>query len=235
MFKLRNRAYTDDNTVEVVGKLLPLHPTARYEKFPDLWKKTRHIGGYVPRPKTCMTNKTDFFPCCLNCAAVSDPETIKEKLARRSANVGWLSADWWWDFGWTLPKGFVGYGIGVTPPVLQPPKNYVFVFDPNLKRKRLEFTLEEHAQLHGDFQHEAKIKISSSDLVFFPGQLIASSTGRIKIALPRTTWVGSGIEVWQRYIFEAIEMAFDLPILQHGAEIQVTSDDKLTLNGIELN
>lgn len=231
---MRNRAYTDNNTSETAGKLLPLHPTARYKNFPDLWKKTRQIGGYVPRPKTCMTDKNDFFPCCLSCTAISDPETVKEKLARRSANAGWLSADWWWDFGWILPEGFVGYGIGVTPPVPQPPKNYVFVLDPSLKRKRLEFTLEEHAKLHGDLQHEAKIRIVSFASVNFPGEIIASSTGQIQIALPRVTWFGSGIEISQRYTFESIEMPYDLPILRHGAEIQV-NNDKVTLNGVELN
>ncbi|MEG4133238.1 hypothetical protein QUA41_30625 [Microcoleus sp. Pol11C1] len=234
MFELRDRGYTDNNTSETAGKLLPLHPTARYKNFPTLWKQTRKISGYVPRPKTCMTDRNDFFPCCLSCAAVTDPETVKEKLARRSANAGWLSADWWWDFGWTLPEGFVGYGIGATVPTPQPPKNYVFVLDPNLKRKRLEFTLEEHANLHSDFQHEAKAKISSFESVSFPGQIMATPAGQIQIAVSRTVWFGSGLKVSDRYIFEAIEMPFDLPILKHGADIQVASG-KVTLNGVELN
>ncbi|MEG4579356.1 hypothetical protein QUA71_06935 [Microcoleus sp. MON1_C5] len=234
MLQVRNRAYTDNSISETAGKILPLHPTVRYKNFSALWRKTRKIGGYVPRPKTCMTDKNDFFPCCLSCAVTTDPETVKEKLARRSANVGWLSADWWWDFGWTLPEGFVNYGIGVTVPTLQPPKNYVFVLDPDLKRKRLEFTLEEHANLHGDLQHEARVKISSYDNVTFIGQIIASPHGQIQIAVPRTTWFGSGLEIWQRYMFEAIEMPFDLPILRHGAQLQVTAG-KVTFNGVELN
>ena len=231
---MRDRAYVDNNTSEIAGKLLPLHPTARYKSFPNLWKKTRQIGGYVPRPKTCMTDKNDFFPCCLSCAAIADPETVKEKLARRSANAGWLNADWWWDFGWILPEDFVSYGIGVAPPVPAPPKNYVFVLDPNFKRKRLEFILEEHSNLHGDLQHEAKIKISSFEYVNFPGEIIATEYGQIQIAVPRTTWFGSGVKVYQRYIFETIEMPFDLPILRHGTEIQ-TVDGKVSFNGVELN
>jgi hypothetical protein len=114
MFESRNRAYTDNDTAEVAGKLLPAHPTGRYKKFPSLWKKTRQLSGYVPRPKNCTENEDDFFPCCLSCAAVktATAENLKETLVRRSANVGWLTAEWWWDFGWTLPENSLGTGLG---------------------------------------------------------------------------------------------------------------------------
>lgn len=231
MFEVRNRAYTDNDTLEIAGKLLPAHPTARYKSFSSLWKRTRQMGNYVPRPATCMTPKTDFFPCCLSCAAVSDPETLQETLVRRSANAGWLMAEWWWDFGWTLPVEFVSYGIGVTPP--EPvERDRVFVFDSEFKRKYLEVSLQEHAVAGAD-QHEARIKITALSNVNYAGEIVANSFGQISIAVPRTTLFGKGIEIYERYIFQSIEMPFDLPVLIDGENF-VQEGGKIFLNGVLL-
>ena len=234
MFELRNRAYTDNDTTEVAGKLLPAHPVARYKKFPLLWKKTRQISGYVPRPKNCTGSEDDFFPCCLSCAAVKTTENLKETLVRRSANAGWLSAEWWWDFGWTLPEEFVGYGIGVTPPDPPVERDRVFVLDTDFKRQYLDIDLKEHATA-GANQHEARIKITTTaPNVNYPGEIIVTSYGRIFIATPRTRLFGKGIEIYERYIFEAIEMPYLLPILLDNVNFE-KKGDKILLNGVELN
>lgn len=235
MFEVRNRGYTDNSISETAGRLLPAHPTARYKSFPNLWKKTRQLGGYVPRPTTCVANKTnDFFPCCLRCGSPSDLASLKEKLAYRSANAGWLSADWWWDFGWMLPEDFVKLGIGITVPTLPVERDRVFVFTPEFKRGYLDLDLEEHARA-GAEQHEARIRITNFAVnVNFPAEIIASTSGRIEIAVPRTVWFGKGVQVWERYIFQAIEMPFNLPILLDGGNF-TREGNKILLNGVELN
>lgn len=235
MFEVRNRAYVDNSISETAGKLLPVHPTARYKSFPSLWKKTRKLGGYVPRPTTCVANEAnDFFPCCLSCGSPSDLASLKEKLAYRSANAGWLSADWWWDFGWMLPEDFVKLGIGVTIPSVPVERDRIFVFTPDLKRGYLDLDLEAHARA-GAEQHESRVKIvSSSALVNFVGEIVATRTGRISIAAPRATLFGKGIEIWERYIFQGIEMPFNLPILLDGGDF-TQEGGKIFLNGIALN
>lgn len=160
--------------------------------------------------------------------------SLQEILVRRSANVGWLSAEWWWDFGWTLPEEFVSYGVGITPPEPPAERDRVFVLDPEYKRKYLELDLAEHAAAGAD-QHEARVKIVSSfPSVNYPGEICATKSGLIYVAKPRTILFGRGIEIWERYIFEAIEMPFDLPVLLDGIDI-VREGDKILLNGIALN
>lgn len=235
-FEIRNRAYIDNNISETAGKLLPAHPTARYKDFSPLWKKTRRLGGYLPRPTTCATNETnDFFPCCLSCSSPSDLASLKEKLAYRSANVGWLSADWWWDFGWILPEDFLKLGIGITVPTVPAERDRIFVFTPDFKRGYLDLDLEEHARA-GAEQHEARINIPKISFVnvTFPGEIIATTSGRIQVAIPRTTWFGKGVEVWERYIFQTIEMPFNLPILVDGDDL-IREGDKILLHGVALN
>lgn len=218
----------------MAGKLLPAHPTGRYSGFTNLWKKTRRPSGYLPRPATCATKENDLFPCCLSCG-VTDPENIKELLARRSANAGWLTADWWWDFGWVLPAGFVSYGIGITVPNPPVERDRVFVHKPNLSRGYLDLDLKAHAKAGAD-QHEAKVQILSSvsQLVSFEGQIIADSLGTIAVAVPRTTWFLDGKEIYKRFIFERPVMATVPPdVLLHGDNIKV-EEDKVLFNGIQL-
>lgn len=196
-----------------------------------MWKATRKRGGYVPNPKN---NNDDLFPCCHTCQVFSKPESDTKPLWYRTANAGWLRAEWFWDFGHTLPAGFIAYGVGVTPPVLQPKRDRIFIFKPDNSRAYLDLDMEAHATAGAD-QHEARIRIiASSASVNFPGEIIASTTGRIQIAFPRTVPFGRGISVSERYIFEAIEMPFSLPILTDGGDF-VREGDKILLNGVALN
>lgn len=236
MFEVRNRAYSDNSISEVAGKLLPAHPTARYNNFSDLWKKTRKAGGYVPRPTTCLTAENDFFPCCLSCAAVVNPESVKELLARRSANAGWLNADWWWDFGWMLPEEFVKYGVGVTVPIPPPKRDRVFVLKSDLTRGYLDLDLEAHAKA-GANQHEAKARVSdyaNFELVAFEGQMLVSKSGDISVAIPRPWWLGDGKEILQRFIFQNPVMPYELSnLVLDGGNIKV-ENGKVSFMGIEL-
>lgn len=236
MFEKRNRAYSDNSISEVAGKLLPAHPTARYNTFSDLWKKTRKVGGYVPRPRTCLTTEDDFFPCCLSCAAVTDSESVKELLARRSANAGWISADWWWDFGWLLPEEFVKLGIGVTVPDAPAKRDRVFVLKSDLSRGYLDLDLNEHANAGAD-QHEAKARVSAYgnfELVVFEGQMLVSTYGDISIAVPRSQWFGDGKEVWQRFIFEFPVIPFELSNLVLSGDNIKVDNGKVVFMGVQL-
>jgi hypothetical protein len=233
MFQIKDRAYSDNTISEVAGKLLPLHPTARYKNFPNLWKKTRQVGGYVPKPAVCAPPENEIFPCCLSCQN-SNLENLTEILARRMAYAGWLSAEWWWDFGWVLPEGFVSLGIGVTPPTAPVERDRIFVFTPDMSRGYLDVEMEAHARAGAD-QHEARIKITSSFTnVNYPGELIATGNGQILIAVPRTVLFGKGVEIFERYIFQSIEMPFDLPILLDGGNF-TREEGKILLNGVALN
>lgn len=236
IFELRNRAYSDNTISEVAGKLLPAHPTNRYSTFSQLWRKTRRPSGYLPRPTTCASKTDGFFFCCLSCSAATDPENVKELLARRSANAGWLAADWWWDFGWVLPAGFVDYGIGVTVPSLPVERDRVFVHKPNLLRGYLDVDLAEHAKVGAD-QHEARAKVStyaSYEQVAFEGQLVVSSYGDIYVAVARPWWFGDGTKIWQRFIFESPIMPYELSnLVQAGYNIKVESG-KVMFMGAEL-
>ncbi len=169
----------------------------------------------------------------MSCAQGSAADDSQEILVRRSANVSWLQAEWYWDFGWTLPKEFVGYGIGTAPdPPLE--RDRVFVLDPDFKRKYLEVSLQQHAAAGAD-QHEARITIVNFfPNVNYPGEIVATRTGTIYVAKPRTRLFGAGISISDRYIFEAIEMPFALPVLLDGSDI-VREGDKILLNGIALN
>jgi hypothetical protein len=134
-----------------------------------------------------------------------------------------------------LPAGFISYGVGVTPPPLRSSVDRIFVFKPDLSRAYLDVDMDKHALCKGD-QHEARIKIvtSSGQNVNFPGEIIATTAGQLLIAVPRTTLFGKGIQIFERYIFAAVEMPFSLPILTHGGDI-VREGDKILLNGIGLN
>ncbi|MEG5159582.1 hypothetical protein QUB37_03915 [Microcoleus sp. AT3-A2] len=236
IFEVRNRAYSDNSISEVAGKLLPLHPTARYNSFTDLWKKTRKVGGYIPRPKTCITAEDDLFPCCLSCAAITDPENVKELLARRSANAGWITADWWWDFGWLLPAGFVNLGIGVTVPSPPVERDRVFVHKPNLSRGYLDLDLAAHAKVGAD-QHEARARVSAYanfEQVAFEGQMLVSVYGDISVAVPRSLWFGDGKEVWQRFIFQNPVMPYELSNLVLAGNNMNVEDGKVVFMGVEL-
>lgn len=232
IFELRNRAYSDNTISEVAGKLLPAHPTGRYNSFTDLWKKTRRPSGYLPRPTTCATKENDLFPCCLSCGA-TDPENIKELLARRSANQGWLTADWWWDFGWVLPEGFVSLGVGVTVPSLPVERDRVFVHKPNLSRGYLDLDLEAHAKVGAD-QHEAKAQIVNFANVSFEGQLTVTTSGDIRVAVPRTWWFGDGKEIWQRFIFQSPVMPYELSNLVLDNDNIKVVNGKIEFMGVEL-
>ena len=235
IFELRNRAYSDNTISEVAGKLLPAHPTGRYSNFSSLWKKTRRPSGYLPRPTTCATKENDLFPCCLSCGA-TDPENVKELLARRSANAGWLTADWWWDFGWVLPAGFVDYGIGVTVPSPSVERDRVFVHKPDLSRGYLDLDLEAHSKAGAD-QHEARAKVSTYanyERVAFEGQLVASSYGDIYVAIPDLWWFGDGKEIWQRFSFQSPVMPYEFSnLVQTGDSIKV-ENGKVVFMGVEL-
>ena len=161
-------------------------------------------------------------------------ETLTETLARRSANVGWLSADWWWDFGWTLPPDFVKLGIGLTPSRVLPELNRVFVFKPDITRGYLDLDLESHAQAGAD-QHEARIKVADVlPLVNYPGEIIAMRGGQIFIATLRTTLFGRGVQIYELYAFQAITMPYNLSILVDGSNF-TKEGDKILLDGVELN
>jgi hypothetical protein len=109
----------------------------------------------------------------------------------------------------------------VTPPDPPVERDRVFVLDQqSFKRKYLELDLKEHAVAGAD-QHEARVKIVAFvPLVNYPGEFIATNNGRIHVAKPRTVLFGKGIEVYERYIFEAVEMPYSLPILLDGANFE---------------
>ena len=133
-----------------------------------------------------------------------------------------------------LPAGFVSYGVGVTPSVLQPERNRIFVLRPDNSRAYLDLDIEAHATLKGN-QHEARIKIVNvTPLVNFPGEIVATNTGQIRIAMPRTVLFGRGVEVFERYYFESVEMPFVLPILMDGANF-VREGNTILLDGFSLN
>ena len=195
-----------------------------------MWKATRKIGGYVPNPKN---NSDDLFPCCHTCQAFIKPESASKALWYRTANVGWLRAEWFWDFGHLLPEGFIMLGVGVTPPPLRPERDRIFVFKPDISRAYLDLDMEKHAQCKGD-QHEARVRITTSSNANFPGEIIGTTGGRILIALPRTFFFGKGLTILERYIFENVELEFSLPILTDGGNV-TREGDKILLNGVELN
>jgi hypothetical protein len=230
-FKQKTRSKFD-STPEFAAKRLPAHPVSRYSTFSPMWKATRKRAGYVPWPKN---NNDDLFPCCHTCQAIAKPESATKPLWYKTANVGWLRAEWFWDFGHLLPAGFISYGVGVTPPPLRPERERIFVFKPDISRAYLDLDMEEHAQCKGD-QHEARMRIVTSlgQTVTFPGEIIATTSGLILIALPRKTLFGKGITIFERYAFEIVEMPFSLPILTDGGNI-VREGDKILLNGVELN
>ena len=70
--------------------------------------------------------------------------------------------------------------------------------------------------------------------VSFPGEIVASRSGQISIAVLRATLFGTGVEIWQQYVFKPVTMEFDLRILIHEAQIIVDSG-KVFLNGVPLN
>ncbi|MEG4273798.1 MULTISPECIES: hypothetical protein [unclassified Microcoleus] len=232
IFEVRNRAYSDNSISEVAGKLLPLHPTNRYSSFSDLWKKTRRPSGYLPRPTTCATKDNDFFFCCLSCGA-TDPDSVKELLVRRSANAGWISADWWWDFGWLLPAGFVNLGIGVTVPSPPVERDRVFVFKPDLTRGYLDLDLDSHAKAGAD-QHEAKAQVVNFNNVSFEGELTVNTSGDIRVAVPRSQWFGDGKKIWQRFIFQAPDMPYELSNLVLDNDNIKVVNGKIEFMGVEL-
>lgn len=234
IFEIQNRAYSDNDTPEIAGKLLPAHPINRYKTFTKLWQQTRKIGGYVPRPAACAAKQEDYFPCCLKCAISVDAGSAKEVLAHRSALAGWLLAEWVWDFGFTLPEEFVSFGVGITVPEAPAKRDRVFVFTPDLRRGYLDTALEEHAAAKIN-QHEARVRIFSSlPNVQYPGEIIASTTGTIRIAISRDIPFGQGITVSDRYSFWPIEMPYNLPILVNNSDI-VREGDKILLHGVALN
>ncbi|HEY9813932.1 MAG TPA: hypothetical protein V6D31_10435 [Candidatus Sericytochromatia bacterium] len=230
----QNRAYSDNDILEFAGKLLPAHPITRYKSFSPLWKKTRKMGGHVPRPSACSADE-DFIPCCLRCVA-TPPDRIQETLAWRSASQEWLTAEWVWDFGFTLPPELISlWSIGIAIPEAPIQYDRVFLLTPDNKRSYLKETLQEHAQLKSDQLHEAKIAIVSQPLfsfVAFPGQIIASVDGQIFVAQSRLIPLGK--EISERYIFQAIQMSFsNLEII--AARHFAVKNAKLLFNGIELN
>lgn len=221
----------------MAGKLLPAHPTNRYSTFSDLWKKTRRPSGYLPRPITCVTKDNDFFFCCLSCGA-TDPESVKELLARRSANAGWLSAEWWWDFGWLLPEGFVNFGIGTTVPSPPVKRDRVFVFKPDLRRGYLDVDLATHAQSGAD-QHEAKARVAiraNDEFVSFEGQILISTDGNISVAVPRpqSLWYEEGKKIWQRFMFQNPVMPYELLNLVLDNDNIKVENNKVLFMGVEL-
>ena len=228
-FRQRTRTRFD-TSIEFAAKRLPAHPVSRYGSFSPMWKATRKIGGYVPWPKN---NNDDLFPCCRTCQAITKPASANEPLWRKTANIGWLRAEWKFDFGHLLPEGFISYGVGVTPPLLQPERDRIFVFKPDFSRGYLDVNMEAHARA-GAEQHEARVKIGSFFQVNYPGEIVATKTGQVSIAIPRTVLFGTGIKVFERYIFQDIEMPFNLPILIDGGDF-VREGDKILLNGVALN
>lgn len=229
-FKQKTRSRFD-STPEFAAKRLPAHPISRYSRFSPMWKATRRRGGYVPNPKN---NSDDLFPCCHTCQAFIKPESASKALWYRTANVGWLRAEWFWDLGHLLPEGFVALGLGVTPPPLRPERDRVFVFKPDASRAYLDLDMEQHSRAGAD-QHEARIKIVSfANSVNFPGEIVAATGGQISIAVPRSTLFGKGIQVWERYIFQPIEMPFNLPVLLDGENF-TREGAKILLNGVALN
>jgi hypothetical protein len=230
-FKQKTRTRFD-STPEFAAKRLPAHPVSRYSNFSPKWKATRKRSGYVPWPKN---NNDDLFPCCRTCQTWRSPENAAKPLWYKTANVGWLRAEWFWDFGHLLPADFINFfGIGVTPPTLKPPRDRIFAFKPDLARGWLDLDIEEHAQAKGADQHEARIKIAATAQVNFPGEIVANTSGAISIALPRTVLFGRGVEIYERYFFERIEMPYDLPILIDGENF-VREGSKILLNGVTLN
>jgi hypothetical protein len=166
---------------------------------------------------------------------VTKAETTANKpIWYRTANIQWLRASWFWDFGHLLPAGFIDYGLGVTPPKLQPERDRVFVFKPNMNRGYLDLDMEAHARA-GAEQHEARVKIASfSGNVNFPGEIVANTAGQISISTPRTVLFGKGVQIYERYIFQPIEMPYNLPILLDGGDF-TREGDKIFLNGTPLN
>ena len=234
--EVKNRSYSDNDTPEIAGKLLPLHPIDRYKSFSALWKQTRKMGGYVPRPSACAANEEDYFPCCLKCAQPPADRT-RELLARRSAQASWLTAEWCWDFGFTLDEEWLFFGVGITAPNMPVERDRIFVLNPELKRGYLEISLQEHAKLKGKNLHEAKVKVYTNPgfaSVSFPGEIAVSPTGSIWVAQPRSTFLGQGKAVFERFIFEPVQMPYALPVLVHGDDIIVASG-KVSLRGIALN
>lgn len=215
---------------------MPAHPVSRYSTFSSTWKATRKIDGQLPRPKN---NNDDLFPCCRTCQVIDRPSAANKPLWLKKANVDWLRAEWFWDFGHLLPEGFIDYGVGVTPPTLKPERDRIFVFDPadtEAKRHYLDVDMEKHAKVGAD-QHEAKFRvvlIPQNQLVSFEGQVLVSTDARIGVAIPRTQWWGDGKQIWQRFTFESPVMPYDLSNLAvHGDNIKVDGN-KILLKGIEL-
>lgn len=218
-----------DSTTEFAAKLLPAHPITRYSRFTKTWKKTRN-KNHVPRPEQCSTS--ELFPCCLKCSQTT--EKSSDAVWNRKANASWLRAEWKWDFGHLIPE-LITYGVGITPPTPKPESDRLFLLDSQNKRGYLEKTLQEHANLQGDDLHEARVVVTTTvGTVYFPGQITVSSGGQIWIATPRTTLFGKGVEVHERYIFQAVQLPFNLPILVHGSEITV-ENNKVLLRGVTLN
>lgn len=232
----RTRSRFDINR-EFAAKQLPAHPVSRYHCFSELWKTTRRKGGYVPIPN----NTNDgLFPCCLNCQSQnqinSKTDAPNQPLWHRKANAGWLQAEWKWDFGHTLPPDFVKYGVGITSPLMPIDKNKIFFLDESSNRVYINENLEEHATLPGDRQHEAKMRITLTPLynnVDFVGQMTASNNGTIAVAVLRDPPFGDGVAIYDRYIYQYIEMPYNLPVLITSNF--VVNADRISLNGIPLN
>ena len=192
----------------------------------------------MPRPAACASKEEEYFPCCIKCAADADATQLKETLAHRSAIAEWLTAEWCWDFGFTLPEELVSlWGIGITKPELRAARDRVFVLTPDLRRSYLQESLQKHANLKGDELHEAKLKVDQYIYIApatFPNEIAANPYGQLYVTVPRNIPFGQGQTVAERYSREAVEMRYDLPILVHGSEI-VVQNGKVSLMGVALN
>lgn len=188
----------------------------------------------MPNPKN---NQDDLFPCCRTCQLLDRQPSSNEPIWRKTANAAWLRAEWKWDFGHLLPAGLISYGLGVTPPVPQPKRDRLFLLKPDLTRGYLDLDLQVHAQLKNGDQHEAKARVSvflGSESVVFEGQLLVSTTGDIRFAVPRSQWFGDGKEIWKRFIFESPVMPYDLPNLVLDGDNIKKVNNKIEFMGVEL-
>lgn len=191
----------------------------------------------MPRPKR-LTSPDDLFPCCLTCVAVSEKEKdLSEPLWHQKAYAGWLQAEWFWDFGFTLPEEFISFGIGITPPPMPVERDRVFVHKSDFSRGILDVSLEKHAEC-GEIQHQTKVSMYSQALfanVLFEGQFVADRSGGFYVAVPRNWLFGNGKETWQRFIFQPISMPYNFNnILIHGDNIKMAKNNKILLNGVQI-